>query len=69
MAWLVGEAKTALNFPLLALLELGSADFSENLFLSVFKAACLLLKGQRGSTLQLAKVTPLATNFDPSPKC
>lgn len=69
MAWLVGEAKTGPNFPLLALPELGSADFSENLFLSVFKAACLLLKGQRGSALQLVKVTFQTTNFDPSPKC
>ena len=68
MALLVGEAKTCLQFPLLALHELGSADFSENLFLSVFKAACMLLKRQRGSRPDLVKVTSLTTNFDPSPK-
>lgn len=69
MALLVGEAKTGLQVPLLALHELASADFSENLFLSLFKAACRLLKRQRGSRPELVEVTSLTATCDPSPKC
>lgn len=68
MALLVGEGKTGLQFPLSALHELESADFSENLFLSVFKAAYMLLKRQKGSRPELVKVTSLTTNSDPSSK-
>lgn len=69
VASLVTKAKTGLQFPLLALHELGSADFSENLFLSVFKAACMLLKRQKSSSPELVKVTSLIANSDPTPKC
>lgn len=49
MALLVGEAKTGLRFPLLASLKLGSADFSENLFLSVFKAVACYSRGRKAA--------------------
>lgn len=64
MALLMG-----LWFPLLALHKLGSADVSENLFLSVLKATCMLLQGHRGSRYQLVKDISLTTNSDPPSEC
>lgn len=64
MALLMG-----LWFPLLALHKLGSADVSENLFLSVLKATCMLLQGHRGSRYQLVKDISLTTNSDPLSEC